>query len=97
MRLIDADAYEKELAVHHRRNGNVNDYYQKGIRDGLVCAGICLINAPVIEAEPVRHGYVYCDSEGYRRCSVCNEHEGNMPYYSYCPRCGARMDGEESK
>ena len=50
--------------------------------------------APTIEAEPVRHGRCVIDSEGCRRCSVCNEHEAYMIYHKYCPRCGAKMDGD---
>lgn len=32
------------------------------------------------------------------RCSECGyefEHEGYLAYFSYCPCCGARMDGED--
>lgn len=79
------------------------------ITNGIVIEAMCLylsgdlwnealadvrVNAPTIEAEPVRHGRCVTDSEGYHRCSVCNEHEGNMIYYRYCPHCGARMDGD---
>lgn len=48
--------------------------------------------APTIESEPVRHGRCVTDSEGYHRCSVCNEHEAYMIYHKYCPHCGTKMD-----
>ena len=31
------------------------------------------------------------DSEGYERCSHCNEHETGMKYFSFCPRCGVKL------
>lgn len=48
-----------------------------------------------IEAEPVRHGewkyHTYMPHKAY-----CPECEKDSPYgkrYSYCPNCGAKMDG----
>lgn len=50
----------------------------------------------VIDVQPVKHGNIVIDNEGYERCSVCNEHETGMRYFTFCPRCGARMDlGDE--
>ena len=61
-----------------------------------------LIQAPVVEAEPVRHGKwiktsefmpIYC-------CSECKERNlfdsnGNNVLSDHCPKCGAKMmDGE---
>ena len=48
----------------------------------------------VIKLQPVKHGRCVIDNEGYERCSVCNEHETNMTYFTFCPHCGARMDGD---
>lgn len=47
------------------------------------------------EYQPVKHGRWFHDCEGYARCSVCNEHEMNgvAIFYTYCPSCGAKMDG----
>lgn len=50
-----------------------------------------------VDVEPVEHGRCVTDSEGYHRCSACNEHEGNMIYYKYCPHCGAKMDLKDSQ
>lgn len=53
-----------------------------------------LKEAPVIEAEPVRHGkwlYVGC---GKPDAWDCSEHSVIVAkQHFYCPRCGARMDG----
>lgn len=37
----------------------------------------------------------YVDSEGYERCSACNEHESGMRYFNFCPNCGAKMESED--
>lgn len=56
-------------------------------------------NAPIVDAVPVVHGH--WDIERHRRiCSVCGDyndirdHEGDFIADSYCPNCGAEMDGE---
>ena len=51
-------------------------------------------NMPAVDVQPVKHGRCVIDNEGYERCSVCNEHETGMRYFTFCPRCGARMDGD---
>ena len=56
---------------------------------------------PTAEVEPVRHGRWEQCFEDWRKqiegdkCSACGfEHYGcNIRSYSYCPNCGARMDG----
>lgn len=60
-----------------------------------------IMDAPTIEAEPVRHGdwntiYSY-DGDAYFRCSNCEEEwafdDGNPKSngWKYCPNCGAKM------
>lgn len=63
----------------------------------------------VIEDEPVQHGR-WKWADGYvgtlAECGVCGlspmgfyslpkNQIGRLPEYEYCPRCGARMDGDE--
>ena len=53
-----------------------------------------LKEAPVIEAEPVRHGkwlYVGCGKPDAWDCSECSVMVAKQHFY--CPRCGAKMDG----
>ena len=58
-----------------------------------------LAKLPAADAVEVRHGrwtvYVISmiDGEGCK-CSECG-FEG-VPYWDYCPNCGARMDGEQN-
>lgn len=60
-----------------------------------------ILEQPVIDAEPVRHGrwdYVTVVDEGFWRCSNCgtpSEAIGAKKLYKYCPFCGAKMDGDE--
>lgn len=56
-------------------------------------------DAPLIEAEPVKHGEWLLRHEGhghYWECSVC--HTNPCIYVTnntkYCPNCGAKMDKE---
>lgn len=86
------------------------------ITNGIVIEAMCLylsgdlwnealadvrVNAPTIEAEPVRHGrwIIHIDdifpSDSTQECSVCHVHETIQIYNdNYCPHCGARMDGD---
>ena len=54
---------------------------------------------PAVEAKPVRHGkWINAGHDAftqYRRCSSCARLLANAPAYDYCPRCGAKMDGDE--
>ena len=43
------------------------------------------------EHEKLNFGHCYIDNEGYERCSVCNEHETGMRYFTFCPRCGVKF------
>lgn len=58
---------------------------------------------PTVDAVPVRHGKWLDDGQYDNffphhewRCSECGEHvlEIGVPWFKYCPNCGARMDEE---
>lgn len=51
-----------------------------------------LKRVPTVQPEQ-RTATFYVDSEGYERCSACNEHESGMRYFNFCPNCGAKMEG----
>ena len=44
---------------------------------------------PIVDAEPVKHGYWVVDEDGNIKCSECG-HYGVGD--DYCERCGAKMD-----
>ena len=97
MRLIDADALlESGICAEYGYNDN-----------GLLLIPMrdvtnSIRNAPIIDAEPVRHGRWLYNSYptvwyGHGEppewvCSECEERAYNT--YDYCPNCGAKMDGE---
>lgn len=76
MRLIDADTLVAAYdAAHDGPPGK---------------ARTLILNAPTVDAEPVRIGFWWYnpDSYGYA-CGLCNER--SMDESRYCPNCGARM------
>lgn len=90
MRLIDADAL-----IEATQHGCV--VRRKDIED-----------APTVDAEPVRHGRWIAHSTElcWDVCSVCGtgckrreeDNGADVQYnYHYCPWCGAKMDGGETR
>jgi len=92
MRPIDADAL-----LHKLVNTDPNTKGKFG--DGIAKALCFIINAPAIEAEPVRHGR--WDRGQCTNCKVINpaynkDWSGDYIFKEtpYCPNCGAKMDKE---
>ena len=88
------ELYEKAiwLLEHNEINGKE---YDKMIEP---------LNAEVGNAEPVRHGHwidegLYNDDFPYHawKCSECGEYmiEIDVPWYKFCPECGAKMERKE--
>ena len=54
-------------------------------------------NGDAIEISLVRHGrwevVVGSDSKEHMVCTVCRKQQDLTGVFSYCPNCGARMDG----
>lgn len=81
MPMIDADALMTEL---NDTKYAWQDY--DAVEDALR-------NIPTIEADPVRHGRWDYYSTTMQECSVCKRHTPRHRY-TFCPNCGARMDGD---
>lgn len=84
VRLIDANALKNAIDSAYTVYGQC--VYVRGIVD----------RQPTIEAEPVRHGrWIKQENHGGSTYSVCSECGAmmNLPWYWYCGKCGARMDG----
>ena len=92
MRLIDADALEKEFC--HGCQYEHNKYAN--------CIDCAVANAPTVDAVPVVHGYwetifsVDCVTYKYK-CSNCGHYVRIGSDRNFCPNCGARMDGERKE
>ena len=88
MKLIDADALIKTINEEKIKfNADVN---------------YTILNAPTIDAEPIRHGkwtITECFDVKDMTCSSCGwlyeYHAGMEEEWNYCPNCGARMEMEE--
>ena len=55
-------------------------------------------NVSAADVAPVVHGRWECGCP----CSVCGDRHGtynsrHIPYYNYCPNCGAKMDLENER
>ena len=54
-------------------------------------------NAPTIETDPVRHGewetVVGSNGKEYMVCTCCRVSQDLTRVFTYCPNCGAKMDG----
>lgn len=108
MRTIDADALKETLKdLCSTSNNVIQRQIENSIYHGIVLQ--IIDNEPTVDAELVKHGQWewepgYVGTEA--RCSVCKRSPmgfyslskfqiGRLPEYPFCPKCGARMDGEE--
>ena len=105
MRLIDADELTDKFLKYYTEKEKCGEFtfvaceIKQGFADMVV-------DAPTVEAEPVRHASwerVETDEDGYSRfrCPNCDWKTvfsrspcRGMDDYAYCPRCGAKMDGD---
>lgn len=75
---------------YDRENGN--KHFINGIESVLEYAE----NLPAADVAPVVHGR-WNNMDGYKTRKVCSECGWDVPeygkFYSYCPNCGAKMDG----
>ena len=102
MRLIDADAFVlDQMKVARISDTEWQMAYWAGVDDTIGDVG----EAPTVDAVPVKHGqWIVLDecSNAGAYCSVCHkkvykECYGNCKMKStYCPNCGAKMDGDQS-
>lgn len=89
MRLIDADGLVREICREECERAYEDCDY--------TCSMVApVVNAPTIEAEPVRHGRWFkkpAKYNGESRCSYCSEclYTGRKSW-KYCPNCGAKME-----
>lgn len=102
------DVKELSIILDVMRNPDsefVTDDYIDGFSDGISAAIKELEAFPAADVVPVRHGRwvgyetkSYKNSENgiakkYYRCSSCRCF--NAIRSNYCPKCGAKMDGDE--
>ena len=89
-RLIDKDALG--IGKANRDVFDVPEY-----ADGWNSAVAIIEDAPTVDAVEVVHGKWH-KRGNEKACSVCDfVYYSNNDEWNYCPNCGAKMDGKESK
>ncbi len=79
---------ERETLIDLIKNGNgrIPDWVEEYISE-----------CPTADVEPVKHGQ-WIEEDDTAVCSVCGERQGDTDIQlTYCPWCGAKMDGEDDK
>ncbi len=98
MRLIDADAYERDLMFSE-------EVYEAVDEDALRVVLNKLSDAPTVDAverkrgEWIHDGYDIPHGVDWMHCSVCGRREPYVPaaMTNFCPSCGAEMRGEANE
>ena len=98
-----SDLISRQMAIEVLRNRWLKTRNYEGIGEDI--AEECEIYLKTLpSAQPVRHGHwidegLYNDDFPYHawKCSECGEYmiEIDVPWYKFCPECGAKMDGGE--
>lgn len=98
VKLIDAEALIKKVEkINCVDYGSMFSYEAHNAAREVLQDIVTIISyAPAVDAAPVVHGRWEWDADGntghnIRRCSVCAMGSGWQT--SYCPSCGAKMDG----
>ena len=105
MRPIDADALKNRLEDlrSYTMLGEGCLYYD-GETNALSIAILNIVNAPTVDAVPVKHGRwidaIIPNGDKNLPIIVCDQCNTFFPLafgdsHRYCPNCGAKMDGEK--
>jgi hypothetical protein len=86
------------MADYIRREDYCEENCGKENREGYkTCTNCGMLNVPSADAQPVKHG----KWDGYicSECNVCADYFISGDFYfdekpTFCPNCGARMDGD---
>lgn len=95
MRLIDTKASLEKIYLAGEAIKEYSGRFYEGKYNGLQCAYEIINDMPTVEER--KHGYwkaVGC----WHECSCCNQRidSWNKDWMKYCPRCGAKMDGDKN-
>ena len=106
-RYKDADLLEKRIWELRRQYQLMDDTQTADvIMHGIYRVEQALDDIPTADVVPVKHGHwIWNEDEWNHQCSVCKERFDYSKTYelfdhgfqmaSYCPCCGAKMDGGE--
>lgn len=91
---------EKALERFEELKNKADSFRDRVYLDGVMTV---IDTLPAADVAPVVHGkWIYYKNAHYFKCSECKE---TVPYkkavlidgkrkYNYCPKCGAKMDGD---
>ena len=93
---IEREAISEEIRKYYYKNPP-NSSYGEGFDRGLDRAQRAILDAPAADVAPLRHGdwEIVLGSNGkeYMVCTCCRVSQDLTGVFTYCPNCGARMDG----
>lgn len=94
---IEREVISEGIRKYYYKNPP-NSSYQEGFDHGLDKAQRVILNAPVADVAPVRHGE-WIERALRPTCSLCGFSgsliDAPISPFKYCPNCGAKMDKEE--
>lgn len=93
-----AEYIERESTIELLRSLGSRDYRRE---KGTIQEAIKMVSfpeyTPSADVAPVRHGrwevVVGSDGKEYMVCTVCRKQQDLTGVFTYCPNCGAKMDG----
>ena len=93
---IEREAISEEIRKYYYKNPP-NFSYGEGFDRGLDRAQRAILDAPAADVAPVRHGkweiVVGSNGKEYMVCTCCRVSQDLTGVFTYCPNCGAKMDG----
>lgn len=76
---------------------DIHDEYSLGLHDGCEYDTKLIDEIPSADVAPVRHGkweiVVGSNGKEYMVCTYCRVSQDLTGVFTYCPSCGAKMDG----
>ena len=76
---------------------DIHDEYSLGLYDGCEYDTKLIDEIPTADVAPVRHGeweiVVGSNGKEYMVCTCCRVSQDLTGVFTYCPNCGAKMDG----
>lgn len=88
------------MADYIRREDYCEENCGKENREGYkTCRNCGMLNVPSADVQPVKHGrWELTNNPSFRKCSECgawwSSDITDNCFTNYCPKCGARMDGD---
>ena len=96
---IEREAISEEIRKYYYKNPP-NFSYGEGFDRGLDRAQRAILDAPAADVAPVRHEeweiVVGSNGKEYMVCTCCRVSQDLTGVFTYCPNCGAKMDGGDN-